>query len=467
LVGLCVRLPLALSIVAARAATQQALPLSTLVHELQDERDRLDVLDLGEADLDLRAVLSWSYDELSPEAARVFRLLGVHPGPDIDLHACAALAGVPVSRARALLREITSAHLLTEHAPYRFRFHDLLRVYAAERAGDGAHEAEKNDATERIIAYYLNVALLADRHIQPCRDGPVRHEALKLAGGPPAITTYRTAAEWFAAEQATLLSVVDLAAEHDGSSAWRLAWACTTFLRRTGRRHERVAVHRTALAAARRSGDRLGEVVAHRHFAIAIARLGGHDEALAHLSDVLRLSETFDDPGVHQIHLAIARVLEPRHRYFEALEHAQKAWDLVRDGKNRLGQADALTTTGRQQAMLGRYTEALADCERALALYTKLGHREGQANVLMNIGYGEQGLGLHARAIMSYERSVALDRELGDRYWEAFALDHLGDAHRGTGAHDQARRSWQEALDIFQSLRYPDTERIRGKLSRG
>jgi len=133
LIELCARLPLALSIVAARAASQPALTIAHLVRDLRDERDRLDALDLGHLDLDLRAVFSRSYAFLSPSAARLFRLLGTHPGPDIDRHACAALLGDP-ARTPAALRELTAAHLLDEHTPGRLRFHDLLRVYAAEQA---------------------------------------------------------------------------------------------------------------------------------------------------------------------------------------------------------------------------------------------------------------------------------------------------------------------------------------------
>jgi hypothetical protein len=129
LVERCAGLPLALSIVAARAAGQPNLPLSRLAEQLHDERERLDTLNLGERDLDVRAVLSWSYQVLSAPAARLFRLLGVHPGPDIDALACGALLEGNV---RPLLAELTAAHLLEEHEPGRYAFHDLLRVYARE-----------------------------------------------------------------------------------------------------------------------------------------------------------------------------------------------------------------------------------------------------------------------------------------------------------------------------------------------
>jgi hypothetical protein len=172
LINLCARLPLALSIVAARAANH---PLHHLVRQLEDERSRLDILDLGDPDLDIRAVFSWSYHALSPEAARLFRLLGLHPGPDIDRHACAAL----IERPR--LTELTAAHLVEEYRPDRFRFHDLLRAYAAECAEKDEPPSGRHNAIRALIKYYIAAATLADFRIQPCRDGVVRTEPVSAA----------------------------------------------------------------------------------------------------------------------------------------------------------------------------------------------------------------------------------------------------------------------------------------------
>jgi hypothetical protein len=139
------RLPLALSIIAARAATHPTFPLAALAGELTSARVSLDAFDGGHPASNVRAVLSWSYRRLSADAGRLFRLLGVHCGPDIAAPAAASLAAVPTARAGRLLTELARAHLLTEHRPGRYSFHDLLRAYAAELAGD--HETGTRPCT--------------------------------------------------------------------------------------------------------------------------------------------------------------------------------------------------------------------------------------------------------------------------------------------------------------------------------
>ena len=159
LTELTARLPLALSIAAARAAGHPSFRLATVAAELGDARSRLDVLDAGDAASSVRAVFSWSYRSLNGPAARMFRLLGLHPGPDVSASAAASLAGIPPAQARHALSRLTSAHLLAEHAPGRYAFHDLLREYAAEQARDN----EDRTALHRVLDHYLHSARAADR----------------------------------------------------------------------------------------------------------------------------------------------------------------------------------------------------------------------------------------------------------------------------------------------------------------
>jgi hypothetical protein len=167
LTGLCARLPLALAIAAARAATQPALPLADLAAELRDAGGRLDALDAGDAAASVRAVFSWSYQQLDAAAARMFRLLGLHPGPAIGTPAAASLAGLPPRPARTVLTELTRAHLLAEPAPGRFAFHDLLRAYAAERAQADEGGTERHAAVHRMLDHYLHTACPAALLIHP------------------------------------------------------------------------------------------------------------------------------------------------------------------------------------------------------------------------------------------------------------------------------------------------------------
>ena len=144
---LCACLPLALAVAAARAAARPGFPLAALAAELADSAGRLDALDAGDPGSSVRAVFSWSYRQLSGEAARMFRLLGLHPGPDISVPAAASLAAIAEADARRLLRELARAHLIAEHVPGRYAFHDLLRAYAAEQARHADSDTDRREAT--------------------------------------------------------------------------------------------------------------------------------------------------------------------------------------------------------------------------------------------------------------------------------------------------------------------------------
>jgi tetratricopeptide (TPR) repeat protein len=447
LADLCGRLPLALCIVAARAAGQPRP--QWLVDELRDERVRLDGLALGDADVSVRAVFSWSYNILTSEAARLFGMLGVHPGPDISRETCAAL----VPHARESLAELVAAHLVAEYVPGRFRLHDLVRAYAAEIAGDGL------DVAERFLDHYLTTALAADRAVQPCRVGVARE------AGEPAFTTYAEGMDWFTGESEVLLRMIAYAADRGfAGHAWRLAWACTTFLRRTGRWRERVVAHRLALTAARRAGDAEGVATASRHLASALARIGAHDDALRYLHDAIDLCTRGEDQtGMFRSWLAGYRLLQAKGEHEAALVHAQRAWELVRETSDALSRADVLNALGKQLHLLGRHDEALPLCERSLRDYLQVGHLEGQADVLNNIGEIEQALGRPDQALSHYQQSIEIDRLLGDRYWEAQVCDHIGNAHRDAGRVEEAVAAWSRSAAILEELRHPDAERMRVK----
>jgi tetratricopeptide (TPR) repeat protein len=458
LVGLCVHLPMALSVAAARAASQPTLSLSGLVRELRDEHRRLDVLDLGDTDLSLRAVFSWSYAVLGTAAARVFRLLGTHPGADICPAACRALTG---DQAPAALRELTGAHLVAEYLPGRFRLHDLLRAYAAELARS---DTERHAAAVRLVEHYLGTALLADRLIQPHRYG--RGDlgpAVRSAN--PAVDGYAAAIDWFTAEHLTLEALVGFAADHGlADRAWRLAWASTTFLRRTGRWSERVAILRTALATVRTADDCAGEAVITRHLATAVSRLGQFEEAIGLLDRSAEIYRSrHDSGGAFKNHLAYTRVFDARGNHHRAFDHARTAWELIRDSDDELGRADALNAMGRQLCLLERHDHAQPLCARALELYRAIGHQEGEADVLLNLGDIERAVRRNASAAGYYEGSLRIDRRLGDRYWEAVSLERLAYAWKATG-HVRATAALREALHIYREIGHPDANRVRAGL---
>jgi tetratricopeptide (TPR) repeat protein len=455
LVDLCARLPLALSVVAARAANQPHMSLGHLAEQLRDERDRLDVLDLGERDLDVRAVLSWSYRVLSAPAARLFRLIGLHPGPDIDVLACAAIADGKVG---PLLTELTAAHLLDEHQPGRYRFHDLLRVYAKECAEQDEPDLEA--AKERIVDFYLNAATVADCHIQPCRDGKLRKAPPSTF--PPHLSDSRDAMAWFARENATLLAVLAFAAQNGlGKQVWRLAREFNTFLNRSGQVHERAAVYR---AAAEIAADEHARLSALTLLARALARLRRFDEAELVLEKASGLVGRAVAARTAGVQLAYVLVFELRERYLDALRHAQRAWEIARDQPNAQLHADALTNLARQHALVGSPDQALSLGERALTLYREMGHREGEAIALSNLGYAHRRLRRYQRAIEAIEQSLAIDRQLGSRYWEARMLDKVGDMRTELGQRYEALTAWREAATIFDRLHTPDGAAVRAKI---
>jgi hypothetical protein len=179
----CCRLPLALSIVAARAAAHPGFPLKTLADELRDTRcGGLDVFDSGDQATDVRAVFSWSYHQLSAQAQRLFRLPGLHPGPDITPPAAASLAALSEGQVRRALAELARAHLITEHVPDRFAFHDLMRIYATEQADRYDSEADRHAAKHRMMDHYLHTAHVAAISLHP------RWEPVSLPVLQPGVT---------------------------------------------------------------------------------------------------------------------------------------------------------------------------------------------------------------------------------------------------------------------------------------
>ncbi|MEV4514243.1 tetratricopeptide repeat protein [Dactylosporangium sp. NPDC049525] len=457
----CARLPLALAIVAARAATHPHLPLHGLAGELRHTGARLDTLTTDDPSTDLRAVFSWSYQALSPDAARLFLLLGLHPGPDCSAPAAASLAAVTVPRIRLLLAELTQANLIVEPAPGRYTFHDLLRAYAADLA-----RGHDTGGTHRILDHYLHTAYTAARLLYPVRT-PIALAPPAPGTVPEQITEHEQALVWFAAEQAVLLGAVHHAAATGfDTHTWQLAWAVEHFLDRRGRWHDHVTVQHAAVAAARRLANPSAQAHAHRHLALAYIRLeqlADADVQLRHAQDLYR--QDGDLTGQAHAQHTLAHVRERQGRLPEAREEARRSLALYEAAGDRHGQANALNGVGWYHALLGDHASALAACEQALAILQEFGDRRGQAHTWDSIGYAHQHLGHPAEAIACYRQSLELFREFGERYYEATVLDHLGDTHHAGGDEHAARDAWRAALSIYDQLDHPDAAQLRAKLA--
>jgi DNA-binding SARP family transcriptional activator len=466
MISACARLPLALALVAARAAAHPHLRLTSLAGELRDSRARLDALTSDDPHVNVRAVLSWSYRALTPGAAELFRLLGLHPGPDLSVPAAASLAGVPADTVGPLLTELTTANLLAEHTTGRYTLHDLLRAYAAELAGTADSDRQRRAAIHRMLDHYLHTAQAADRLLYPNRD------AIALPAPRPGVTPLRPtndrlALDWFTTERAVLLAAVHHAhAAGFDTHTWQLAWTLATVLDRQGHWHDHAAVQHAAVAATQRLADPRAQAHAHRNLAHARAQLGHLDESHAHLRHALDLFRRTDDrAGQAQVHHNLANLWNRQGRHAEALDHARQALDLHRAAGHRVGQARALNGVGWYHILLGNHEQAIIYCQQALDLQQELGDRDGQAATRDSLGYAYHHLGQHAQALTYYQQAVELYRDLGDRYFEAATLIHLGDTHHAAGHPTTARDAWRHALTILTDLDHPDAAAVRTKLS--
>ncbi|HEY3905848.1 MAG TPA: BTAD domain-containing putative transcriptional regulator [Streptosporangiaceae bacterium] len=461
----CARLPLALAIAAARAAAHPNFPLAAIAAELAEATSALDPFDGGDLATDVRAVFSWSYRALGDPAARMFRLLGLHPGPDIAVAAAASLASVPPGQARTQLAELTRAHLLTEHAPGRYAFHDLLRAYAGELTRARDDQAAQDAAADRMLAHYLHTAHHAAMLMEPF------HYPITIGQLPAGVTavkptTAEEAMSWFATEQPALIAAVQLSARTGPSTrSWQLAWMLSTFLLRVGQWHDQARVCQAALSAARRAGDQTGEAQCLQRLGIGYAKSGRAALSKPVLADALRLLEVIGDlPSQATTHRTLAWIADRQEFPEEMLGHAQRCYELYVLADHQAGQALALQDLGHAHAMLGNYELAIAHCERALVAMREAGEPAWEGAVWDSLGFTHHQRGDYQQAITCYERAADLAQHLGDRFNEADTFSNIGDVHRSAGDLIAARRAWTQAAGIFDEIDHPDRDRVLAKL---
>ena len=466
IIAACARLPLALSIAAGRAAGRPKRPLTELAAELRDARGRLDALEAGDAVTNVRAVLSWSYDQLSEPAARMFRLLGVHPGPDISLSAAASLAGMPRAAAGAALRELVRTHMVAEYLPARFTFHDLLRAYAADQAERHDPEPERRAAAHRVLDHYLHTAMAASNRFSPFRS------PLQLAGPQPGVlpadvTDKDQAMAWFDAEVPVLLALIAFADASDfDTHAWQIPWTLGPFFNRRGRWQDYTATQRIALAAATRLDDTLALAHAHHLLGHVQSQTGAYEAADPNFRRALDEFRELGDRANEAVVLnGLAGMLEKQERYPEALAVALDALRMLKAVGHWWTQATLENGVGWLYAHLGQYDRALTHCQRALSLHRDSGHRGGTADTLDSIGYVYLHLGDIAQAKAHYTRAIEAYREIGAPFGEGNSLSGLGDALLAEGDREAARTAWRDAIVILDRLPHPLADEVRAKLS--
>jgi tetratricopeptide (TPR) repeat protein len=463
---LCACLPLALAVAAARAAARSGLPLTALAAELRDSASRLDALDAGDPAASMRAVFSWSYQQLIPGAAWMFRLLGLHPGPEITAAAAASLAGVDPPETRRLLRELTRCHLLAEQAVGRYALHDLLRAYAAEQAAVLDSHDDRQAASGRMLDHYLHTAHAAAVLINGAR-GSLDLSPARPGTVPERLDGHEQAMAWFTAEHQVLLSVIALAAEagFDGP-AWQLPWTLADYLPWQGQWDDLVGIQHIALAATERLSDTEAQAKAHLSLGRAFFSLRSWKDARKHMSRALELYVGLGDRvGQARCHINLGKVAERLGQHRGALSHARQALTLFDETGNRAGQARALNNVGWYHALLGDHDQALTRSKQALVLQRELGDRCGEANTWDTLGYSHHHLGQHVKATSCYQRAASLFRELGDHCDEADVLIRLGDNYQAVGELAQGREAWQQALFILENLQLPHADTVRAKLA--
>jgi DNA-binding SARP family transcriptional activator len=465
LVTLCAGLPLALAIAAARGAVRPGFSLAELAAELRQAGNSLDALDAGGQGASIRPVFSWSCKALSQPAARMFRLLGLHPGPDVSVRAAASLAGLGRPAARVLLDELTCASLLTEHRPGRYALHDLLRAYAAEQAATADSGGEQRAATSRLLDHYLHSAHAARRLLGPARSLTLDPPTAGTRPEQPA--DCQQAMDWFAAEHQVLLAMAShAAATGSDTHAWQIPWAMEIYLDRQGHWGDLAATQLTALAAAERLGEKAGQAHLHRNIGHARFWLGSHDGARAHLSRALELYQQLGDKvGQGRIHIDLSIVSGDLGCFREYLGHARQALRLFQEAGDQTMEAFALNAVGWSWAHLGNHGQALDACQRALELARQADNIPLESSVWDSLGYIRHQLGQHAQAITCYQNALNNRRHSGEKYHQAVTLAGLGDAWHTSGDLDAARGAWREALIILDDLGHHDAAQLRAKMA--
>jgi tetratricopeptide (TPR) repeat protein len=461
LTGLCGHLPLAVALAAERVRNT-GIDLPVLVEEARDDTARLDALDDG-AD-DVRRVFSWSYRALPEPEARMFRLLGTAPGPDIGAAAAAALTGATPVLAHRLLDSLVDHNLLSRPRPGRYELHDLLRVYAAEIASEVDGEPARTAALARLLDWYIATGLDAWSHLQPTSMGP----GLEAPGTevPPLVFTDSTSAlDWFETEQDNLIAAVG-AAEHAGldRTCWRLVHLLWAHLDRCRAWPEIAGLGATGLAAARRAGDRHGEAEM-LTMGASLRHLGRFDDAIASQQRALAIYlEQGSRSGQATVLNNLGMIFRSMGRHEEAIEHLRRCVELDEQGDEPGDLAVSLLNLAQAYIEAQRAGEAVPTAGRSLELLRALDHQRGQGRAMETIGTAHAQLGEHADAASWLRRASEVFAAIGDRWYESGSLTNLGRALRAEGRTGEADAVLARALELAVAIDDPRAEEIRGLL---
>ena len=448
---LCGYLPLAIGMLASHLRHHPAWTAADLAAELADARDRLAVM--RAENLSAAAAFGLSYADLTPDQQRLFRRLGLVPGPGFDAYAAAALDGTSLATARRNLSELYDQHLLTEPAPGRYRLHDLLREHARTLA-TADDPADCDTAVIRLLDYYLHTALAAGRYFTPWASAYRRPPPGRPPADAPDLSTHSQAAGWLEAEGANLYAAADYAADRAHLlHAIAIPAALSGFLAARGHWDQSATLHQSALSAARRAGDRLGEADTLTELGSLQRETGDYPAATATLARAVALYRDAGDlpgQGYALNHLGLVHALTGD--YPAATASHQQALALARAAGDQMAEATALINQGLVQQLSGHYAAAAASLRQALVLSRDLGDLHSQAYALNCLAVVQQETGDYPAAAASQQQALALFGDLGELHGQAYAHNDLGVVQQLTGDYPAAAASHQRALALFSEL---------------
>jgi DNA-binding SARP family transcriptional activator/tetratricopeptide (TPR) repeat protein len=452
----CARLPLALAIVAARAKTRPGRPLSSLASELHDAHTSLDAFSSNDLAIDLRVNLELSYRALTAEAAHLYRLLGLHPGPDFEPYAVAALADTTLARARLLLDQLLDTHLLQEPAPSRYVFHDLIRAHATDTAASNETELAQRAALTRLLDHYRHTASVAMDVAYP--HGRRRRPDVPGASPNPDLTDKPQAMGWLDGELPNLLAVVRHTADRWPEHTWHLSSIMQGHLI-YGRYGDAEFLHRLALTAARSAGQPESELMALTSLARVLRLQGQYEPSFEHCRQALALARTIGNRGGEiEALIGLGAIYRMQGHHEEAVEHCRGALELARATGDRAGEIDALIGIGQIHKRQVRYEQAINCYRPALDLARATGDHASEMNALIGLGIIHRLLDLDEQALDYFNRALEFARATGNRSGELNALVGIGRVYQRQVQYDPAIACYLEALELARAIGHRSSE---------
>ncbi len=457
LAQVCAGMPLALRIAAARLVGEPGRSAAELADELS--RVRLDGFAVEGDARTVRAVLAGAYHPLSPDAARMLRLLGTVPTPTVSAHLGAALADVPAATRRAALGELSGAHLVIGAGEDRYRFHDLIREFARDRAA--AEEPDLGAVTGRLLDWYLFIADEANRLVNPDRDAVKPTFRFPLPPLPFAAGRHEATA-FLESERDGFLPVVQHARDYARhTEAWHLVYLLTSFYEVSGRWTERVELCRAGLAAARDTGDRAAEAEMLRALGVAYYMTRRLTEAVeTNLTALGVVRDIGDLAGEGHVLNNLANAYAELRRFDEAVPVFREAGERATAAGNRIGVALSQRNLGHALVRMGRAAESLAPLQAALAIFDDIGNARLRAGTLDTLGEAHRDLGRHADALRDFAEALAISREIGDRWLEWELLRDCGITHLAAGDPGAALDHFGQSLAVTRAVHDRNGEAI-------